>query len=371
MIAAGVLSANHQVHAATTYTWNNTGNAWETPGDWSPTGPPTSTDIASFDPTVANAAGVIFNPTINAADAAQALNLNNNYLGGAYSFSGTGTLTLGTGGIVTRGFGTQTISGPILAGAATGNLTFNIGTDSGLTLAGATTALTNAGAVNLNGGTLTLDNTVNNTAKLGTSSVPSFVGGTLSFLGNSAGTAYTLGAASFNGGFNTVSLGGNGATSVNFNNSTAGTGFSLRTQTFMVEQFVSTTGVRWEAPPVALVTFSTGRPLPGANGLLASSSGGGTVGFATVRDTTGDELRGVRHAHHDRRRHDRRHRGGHADPDDRRRARRSRRTPPPTASSTINGRDVRYGNRHGDQRFAAHHGRRPRAVDPVLSARTI
>ena len=269
------------VHAAT-YVWNNTGNPWETGSDWTPSGPPTSADIASFDPTVANATGVIFNPTINAADAALTLDLNNNYLGGTYSFSGTGTLTVGTGGIVTRGFGTQTISGPTLAGAATGNLAFNVGTDSGLTLAGATTATTNAGALNLNGGTLTLDNSASTALHLSTLSVPSFVGGTLSILGNSAGTAYTLGAASFNGGFDTVSVSANGATSVNFANSST---FSLRTQTFMVEQFVSTTGVLGTAAG-GLVTF-TGTPFAGANGLLANSAGGGTVGFATVRDTSG------------------------------------------------------------------------------------
>ena len=214
-IAAAVLALGVAAPAARAATdvWDNTGTLWETGADWNTGNVPTAADIASFDPTVANPAGVIFNPTINAADTALALNLDNNYLGGNYSFTGSGTITAGSStvtGLQTRGFGTTTInigtgaaaslilSGPTTSG--TGNI--NIGADTTLVLTGNTEATTsNTGnPVVVRGGDLVLDNTVGgaNITHLATTGTIQLNGGgsTFELRGNSAGTNFgTFGTA--------------------------------------------------------------------------------------------------------------------------------------------------------------------------------
>ena len=288
------MAATSSLHAATDV-WNNTGAPWETSTDWTPAGPPTATDIASFDPTVANPLGVIFNPTINSAtDVALSLNLDNNYLGGTYSFSGAGTLTLGgTGstGITTRGFGTTTISGPTLAGAGASGaslLTFNIGTDSGLTLSGTTVATTNTGAVTLNGGTLTVDNSTSTTAKLSGNAVTIDGGGTLAYVGNATATTLALGALTTTnnglGGNNVIRVTPNGAAAVVSFTGTSAAG-TLRAGTRTTFDFQAGSGTLGD-PNGAQVTFGT-TPFLGSGNLFANTSGGGTVGFATVTDSLG------------------------------------------------------------------------------------
>lgn len=283
-----VLIAEPGANAAT-QVWNNSTTAWETSSAWTPATRPTATDIASFDPTVVSSSGAVLNPTINSAgDVAASLSLANNFLGGNYSATGTGTLTLG-GAVTVRGFGTQTISGPILAGVAAGNLTFNVGTDAGLTLAGATTATTNSAAVNVNGGTFTVNNSTNNTAKLNASNTVTVNGsGAFSLIGNSAGTTLNLGNLSAGsntiGGFNTFMITPNGAaTTINFANSASG--FTTRPGTRGLYQFAATSGNLGDAAG-ARVTFA-GTPFLGANGLLSNTSGGGTFGYATVKDAGG------------------------------------------------------------------------------------
>ena len=273
---------------AATDVWNNTGTAWETATDWTPNGPPMAADIASFDPTIATTS--ITNPTINATtDAATALNLNNNSLGGTYSFGGAGILTLGTGGITTRGFGTQTIRGPILAGAATGNLTFNVGTSSGLTLAGTTTATTNGGAVAIQGGTLTLDNSVTNTTgRLSTTGTTSINSGTFAVLGNTAGSTFNVGpiSASANSGVANVTLaqptGATAATVLNFSNTA--TNLSLRATTALTYNFVATGGTLGTAGGPQ-IKFGTSTVYTN-NGLISDNSTN-KVGFAIVTDAAG------------------------------------------------------------------------------------
>ena len=310
---AAAIAGRPTTAGATTYVWNNAAAAWELPADFTPTGTPTATDVASFDPTVASAIGTVMNPTINSPlDAVGTLNLADTFLGGTYNLSGTGTLTIGNAsnvsmgtiagvsfnvptGIVVRGFGTQTISGPTLAGSQALGLTISVGTDAGLTLTGTTTA-TNVGAVTVSGGTLTLDNSASTAARLnGTAGSPVLLtsSGTLSVLGNAAGTAIALGnlsgGANVVSGLDVVSLTPNGGpVKVTFGNGgTAGTLFSLRPGTRGAYQFAATSGVLGD-PAGAQVAF-VGTPNIGVAGLLGSTNSvtSATVGFATVKDSLG------------------------------------------------------------------------------------
>jgi trimeric autotransporter adhesin len=273
---------------AATDVWNSSTTLWETGSAWTPAGPPSATDIASFNPAIVSADGIFRNPTINSADTAASLFLANNFLGGVHTFTGTGTLTLG-GAVTVRGVGTQTISGPILAGAAAGNLTFNVSTSAGLTLAGATTATTNSAAINLNGGTFTVDNSTNTTAKLNTSNPVSINGGgTFSLVGNASGTTLNLGNLTTTdnglGGNNVVRVTPNGAaTVVNFAATSTG---SLRAGTRSTWDFQAASGNLGDANG-AKITFTAAPFVSSANGLFANTASGATVGFATVTDALG------------------------------------------------------------------------------------
>ena len=268
--------------------WSNLGTDWATAANWS-SGVPTSGTVASFNAQVGTGTS-LNNPIISGAgNVASGLNLNNNFLGGAFVFTGTGTLTLGSGGIVVRGFGTQTINGPTLAGAAAGNLTINVGADAGLTLSGATTATTNVGVMTI-AGTLTLNNVADNTLKVGTGGNVSLVGGTLSVLGNSGGTAYTKGSLSNNAGYDTISVTNLGGTTTSVNFSNSGT-FSLRTQTYMVVNFNGGSGTLGASggPQVTFTgtPFTTSGVVGGNGNMIGIAATGTTVGFATVTDAGG------------------------------------------------------------------------------------
>ena len=221
---------------AATYVWNNTGPTWESGTDWTPAGPPTAADVASFDPTVANAGVTVVNPTVNAADAAGTLFLADNYLGGAYSFTGSGSLTLGNafnasngsggaanaafnlpGGVVVRGFGTTTVNvggGTATSLTATNGSVFNVGSGAALTLGGNTIAALGTVPITLLGGTLTIDNSGGTPAGGPTVTSTGTVtlnggGSTLAFVGPAAGTTFTglVGAALSSGaGTDTVSV---------------------------------------------------------------------------------------------------------------------------------------------------------------------
>ena len=287
ILALAVASLGNHALQAVTFSWNNAGTDWATASNWS-AAVPTATDIASFNPQSGSGAAINIPVIAGTGNVASALNLNNNFLGGAFSFSGTGTLTLGSGGVTVRGYGTQTINGPILAGAAAGNLTFNIGNNAGLTLSGATTATTNSGAITVNGGTFTVDNSTSTTAKLNGNVVNLTSGGTFSLVGNAAGTTLNLGNLPTGNntvsGLNTFTITPNGtATTINFANS--GAGLTTRPGTRGAYQFVTTSGNLGDTNG-ARVTFA-GTPYLGSNGLLSNTSGGGTFGYATVKDAGG------------------------------------------------------------------------------------
>ena len=299
--------------AAATYVWNNTGPAWETGSDYTPTAPtggPTSTDAASFDPTVA--AATVMNPVINASnDSAGTLSLNDDFLGTTYTFTGAGLLTVGNAanasggsfgaatfnvptGVITRGFGTTTFNGPTLAGATPNGLTFNIGSASGFTLAGNTTALTNAGQVTLLGA-LTLDNTGTNTPnRLSTAAPITINGGTLAVLGNVAGGTVNVGPLNVSAGAGnpgeglaTISVNSptnaTGQTTLNFNN--AAGSISLRTTTAQIYDFVAANGATLGTATGPQVKFGAATVYT-TNGLISNNSAN-TVGFAIVTDATG------------------------------------------------------------------------------------
>ncbi len=288
---------------ATTYVWNNTGTAWETGTDFTPTAPaggPTIADVASFDPTVTPAGLTVVNPTISSAtDTALTLSLDNNFRGTTYNFSGAGTLTLGAGGVVIRGVGTHTINGPVLAGNAAGNLAFNIGSGAGLTLAGNTTAVTNPGQMTL-AGTLTLDDTGTNTlARLGTTNVVSINGGTLAVLGNAAGGTVNVGVLT-NGTTVTTTTPAEGLATISVTDPTGGastvlnfadTGtFSLRATTGLAYNFVGVGGALGSAGGPQ-VTFGSApnvsTTIVGGNGGAIANNTTTTIGFATVTDVNG------------------------------------------------------------------------------------
>ena len=229
----------------TPYVWQNTGTDWGTGGNWSPTGPPISSGIAAFD-TQYGSGIVVSNPNIAGSVTTGTLNIANNFLGGTYTFTGTGTLNIGSGGVNVRGVGTQVISGPTIAGSAP----FDIGTDAGLTLQGATIATGNTGTITLNGGTLTLDNTATNTlSRLNTSNTIIMNGGaTLSVLGNAAGGTVNVGPLNLSnsyaaeGGVNisvTIPNGGS-TTTLNFANTAA----NFQTTTGIAYSFIGVGGVR-------------------------------------------------------------------------------------------------------------------------------
>jgi len=286
ILTLAVATLVSQALLASTYSWNNGGTDWATAANWS-TAVPTATDIASFNPQ-SGTGTTINNPVITGTgNVASALNINNNFLGGVYSFSGTGTLTLG-GAVTVRGIGTQTISGPILKGAAAGNLTFNVGADAGLTLAGATTATTNSGAVNINGGMFTIDNSTSTTAKLSGNAVSMNGGGTLALVGNASGTTLSLGNLTTTdnslGGNNVIKVTPNGAaTVVNFAATSTG---SLRGGTRSTWDFQAAGGNLGDANG-ARITFTSAPFVSSANGLFANTATGATVGFATVTDALG------------------------------------------------------------------------------------
>ena len=293
LVLAAATLGSHALQAAT-FSWNNSGTDWATAANWS-TAVPTATDIASFNPQVGGGS-TINNPVITGTgNVAAALNINNNFLGGGYTFTGTGSLTLGgagSTGLTTYGTAVQTFNGPTLAGAsATNTLSLNIGTSSTLVLGGTSKITANQGNININGGTLQLDNsTTDATDRLTTSGTIKQQGsGVFQLIGNAAGGTYNVGtyntADNSVGGVNTIRITPNTTTAntvLNFANT--GT-FSLRQGTRNVTVFEATSGQLGAANGPA-ITF-TGTPFTGSGGLLANASGGQTPGWAIVKDSLG------------------------------------------------------------------------------------
>lgn len=287
---------SQQVQAQTTYTWTNNGANWGTAANWSPAGGPpgtSATDLAQFIPSLSNPGTPIFNPNLASGFTFNSLTLapNQNFSSSGWFFTGANTLTLGgtgTTGLTTYGPSEYTFNGPALAGAgvASPNLLVNrITNGSTLTLQGDSVANTNLGTTLLAGGTLKLDNSAVNVAnRYSATAGLTFSSGTLNFIGGSTATTYGLGGLTggTTAGTNTIRLNPTGgvAPTVNFANTGA---FSTRLSTFSAWRFETTSG---NLGTDAAVTF-TGTPFLGANGLLANTAGGSTVGFAVVSDAGG------------------------------------------------------------------------------------
>ena len=190
--------------AQSSFTWNNTGTAWQGAASWSPAGVPTGLDTALFQ-RAGSATGVaVTNPTVSGSASALSVSagLNPNFNG--WNFTGAGTLTLGgpnSEGFVTLGPQTTTVNGPLLVGAGSGVASLNVAVSGGstLVLAGATAAVTNVGfSLSVSGGTLRLDDTavaVGN--RLSTAAVVLLNGGgALELVGNPAGGTSSVGQLS-------------------------------------------------------------------------------------------------------------------------------------------------------------------------------
>lgn len=284
--------------AQTVYTWTAGGadTNWNTAANWNPAGGPpgtAATDVAVFNPF----GGTTTNPQFTNSPTIQSLVVGPNRVGGGWTFTQDATqrtLSIGgsTVGLTTTGPATYTFNGPNLAGAsATNTLNLNVGNGSTLVLAGTSAVTANQGNVTIQGGTLRLDNTSTNVPVrlLSTGTVTINGGGMFELVGNSSGTTTNVGT--LNAGNNSVG----GVNAIRVNNTAGGTvlnfanpgSFSLRPGTRGVYSFEAAVGNLGDtAAGGGRVTF-TGTPFLGANGLLANSSGGGTVGFAIVRDAGG------------------------------------------------------------------------------------
>jgi len=289
-----IVAGNASSASAATFTWNNSGTNVSSSGSWSPSGPPTSADLAQFNPNGSAPGSTVNDPTVDANQSYLSLTIAQNQNAGGWTFSGSSALTIGgTGstGLTTYGSSTTTFNGPTLAGSSnTNTLALNVTNGSTLVLSGASAITANQGNVNISGGTLKLDNSGTNVAARlqSTGTVTINGGGTLELIGNSsASTTTNLGSLSVGsnvvGGLNVIKITPNGnATTLNFANT--GT-FGTRPGTRGLYQFVASSGNLGDSSG-ARITF-TGTPFLGANGLLSNTSAGGTFGYATVVDSGG------------------------------------------------------------------------------------
>ena len=299
LVFLAALSLTGPAFGQTTYTWNNAGTNWTTATNWSPSGTPGTNagDTAFFLPSGSAPGTTVQNPNI--ASAIPSFNsltiaLNQNF--GGWTFGGSGSLTIGgtsSTGITTYGPATYTFSGPTLAGTGptgTNALSLNVTNGSTLVLQGNSAITGNQGNINVNGGTLRLDNSVTSLSRVTTSGTVTVTGSGVFELSGNASTATTQNVGMLNagsnviGGLNTFRITPNGTTTIlNFANSASG--FTTRPGTRGMYRFEATSGNLGDASG-ARVTF-VGTPFLGANGLLSNGSNDGTVGYATVKDTGG------------------------------------------------------------------------------------
>lgn len=295
--------------AQTTYLWKSSGTDWGTSGNWevisgSGTAPPNSSNAtAIFNGFGAAPGSTVNNPSL--ADSFQlfSLLLASNQNGGGWTFSRDSTARTvsvgGTGsfGIRTYGPATYTFTGINLTGVDSTNsnlLSLNLTSGSTTVLDGSTTAITNLGAVNLNGGTLRLDNsTTSVSTRLATTAPILLRSGTLELLGGTSTETFNVGAlgGSSTAGVNTIRVTATGSAvpTLRFANDKTGTNtaFSTRFSTFNVLRFESGSGELGTDVKIAFV----GTPGLGNNGLLASTtsstSTSGTFGYAITSDSGG------------------------------------------------------------------------------------
>ncbi len=207
---------------------------------------------------------------------------------------GGGVGPAGGGFNVRSGMGTQTLSGD-LSGVNAPLAVHGVGLGGGMFTTGVgltgNAALTAANAqVVLRGGSVTLDNSTQNVARLGPAIPVMFTGGgKLALIGNPAGTTLNVGSLTVTAGASILSVQNSSSsvgTQLGFNN--GATNFSLRGDTSMVINFVGTGGTLGAAGANPRIVFTGGGvPFLGAGGLLANSTGSNqiTVGWATVNTT--------------------------------------------------------------------------------------
>lgn len=211
------------------------------------------------------------------------LDLNGGFYGGSITTTGGLNLRGGNGTV-------QDFSGDLTA------LTGTIGINSGATMRLSGNLIPTSGvlgsvALAPRGGSLVLDNTGGNTVaatgRLADTAATTFVGGTLSLLGNSAGTIETIGTIALQAGAASVSVthnGGVGGTAIAFTDSGA-----IRDSTAMTVNFIGNGGTLGTAGANPRVTFS-GALFTGTNTLMLANSAGSdtTIGWAiatTANDT--------------------------------------------------------------------------------------
>lgn len=265
--------------AQTNWLPNGSGD-WFNAANWA-AGVPTASTPATFH-FVPTAIGYTSGPTLSGPASAQGLSFGYQLAGDVVQGNGH-TLTVGSGGISAFGPDSRFLRNTILAGNAAGNLSFRVSGGATLWLDGSTTALTNAGPITLANGELVLDNfSANIAARTASTANITLQSGRFTLSGASGTTTYTAGAlsGSSTAGVNTIFL--NPFSSANSTLQFANSGiFSTRLSTFNVLRFEVGQGVLGAAGN--RITFA-GTPFLGANGLLANSAGGGTVGYAVAVD---------------------------------------------------------------------------------------
>ncbi len=295
LLVGGAVSSS--AFAQSTYTWNNTGTDFASAANWSPNGgPPLDGDTAQFNPNGSPIGSVVVNPNISGHVNQQVKSLtiapNQNF--GRWAFTGSDGFIIGDSGstgLTTYGPATYSFNGPQLAGAGPSiPLNFNIGHGSTFVLTGNSTATSNVSAINVNGGTFRLDNSTSIQTRLGTGGTIALTGGgSFQLIGNASATVtqnvgfLSQGTANVTGGVNSFEV--NSAGQLTILNFASSGNFTSRPGTRGVYRYVATTGNLGDANG-ARITF-VGTPLQGANGLLANTSGSGSVGFAIVTDASG------------------------------------------------------------------------------------
>ncbi len=294
--------------AQTNYDWKTTGNAWGTASNWSPSGPPGATDLATFSPHKGSGS-VALNPVLGADRTIAALLLGNSFTGGTFTIDGGGAtndLTVtGAGGFglpasvtvrnfrrfdeseYTYGYALFTPPPYTLKNAGTLNISSSgVGLDlghGGLVALGGTAVELNGSALAMHGGSLVIDDLRNtsgpgNAATLtGASSINMDGGGSLLFYSSRDGApssvfTLTAGPLAIGSGDARVRIyQRDGSPVATFGSLTRGPQ-ALGTIDFSIQEAF--------APNDAAIRFATAPAL--TNGVItAGTAGAPGVGFAT------------------------------------------------------------------------------------------
>ena len=206
------------------------------------------------------------------------------------TFSGTITTS---GGMNLRGSNgtTQTFAGNLTA--LTGTIGINGGATMKFTGTGdSTSGVLGSVALATRAGAIVLENTSGNTGlstgRIADAAAISFLGGTLSLIGYSAGTSETAGDTALNAGAATISVTANGGTGAQLTLSNSNNGNSLRDSTAMTVNFVGLGGTLGSAGNNPRILFGTVPLTNSTNGMLANSSSATvqTTGWAVVNGTS-------------------------------------------------------------------------------------